>query len=114
MKSVSRSTGSFKPSRLVGHSTHLLFVSVALALAATRAAAAAAPRPNVVFFLADDYGWADIGYHGNKAHDWNAVDTPTLDALAAAGVVGRCRLTVPRLTPRSWPSTLSTLVTDTQ
>ena len=41
----------------------------------------AAPRqPNILFILADDYGWNDIGYHGSEIH------TPSLDALAAEGV----------------------------
>ncbi len=37
-------------------------------------------RPHIVFILADDYGWNDIGYHGSE------INTPTLDALAAGGV----------------------------
>jgi arylsulfatase A-like enzyme len=36
-------------------------------------------RPNIVFILADDQGWADIGYHGSD------VKTPNLDRLAAEG-----------------------------
>lgn len=39
----------------------------------------AAP-PNVVFILADDLGWADVGFHGGPA------PTPHLDQLAAEGV----------------------------
>ncbi|MFO0876116.1 MAG: arylsulfatase [Gemmataceae bacterium] len=41
---------------------------------------AAAPRPNVVFFLADDLGRADCGFMGG-----NTIQTPHLDRLAAAG-----------------------------
>ncbi len=37
-------------------------------------------RPNIVFILADDQGWADIGYHGS------VILTPNLDRLADAGV----------------------------
>ena len=37
-------------------------------------------QPNIVFILADDYGWNDVGYHGSEIH------TPTLDKLAATGV----------------------------
>lgn len=41
---------------------------------------AAGDRPNVVFIIADDYGWNDIGYHGSE------IKTPNLDKLAANGV----------------------------
>ena len=37
-------------------------------------------QPHILFILADDYGWNDIGYHGSE------IETPTLDALAAEGV----------------------------
>lgn len=40
---------------------------------------AAAPRPNIVVILADDLGWADVGWHGTD------IKTPHLDALASAG-----------------------------
>ncbi|MBW3634972.1 MAG: arylsulfatase [Armatimonadetes bacterium] len=39
-----------------------------------------APRPNIVFILADDLGWADVGYHGQE------IKTPHIDSLAAGGV----------------------------
>jgi arylsulfatase A-like enzyme len=39
-----------------------------------------APRPNIVFILADDLGWKDVGWHGSE------IRTPQLDRLAAAGV----------------------------
>ena len=38
-------------------------------------------RPNVVIFLADDLGWADVGFHGEEV-----IETPSLDRLAAEGV----------------------------
>ncbi|NRA04067.1 MAG: arylsulfatase, partial [Myxococcales bacterium] len=40
----------------------------------------AAERPNVVILLADDLGWADVGYRGSD------IETPNIDALAAEGV----------------------------
>ncbi len=40
---------------------------------------AAAPKPNVLFILADDLGWGDVGFHGGE------IKTPHIDALAKAG-----------------------------
>src|SRR5689334_4915897 len=52
-------------------------------LLATIAAAQAqpAPRPNVVFLLADDLGWGDLGSYG--ATD---IATPSIDRIAREGV----------------------------
>ena len=59
--------------------------SVVLALAAIAPLAASADvessRPNIVIFLADDLGWADVGYHGEEV-----IETPNIDRLAAEGV----------------------------
>jgi len=43
--------------------------------------AIAAEKQNVVFILADDLGWADLGCYGSKYHK-----TPSLDRLAADGM----------------------------
>ena len=40
---------------------------------------APAPRPNIVYILADDLGWGDVGWHGSE------IKTPNLDELAKAG-----------------------------
>ena len=45
----------------------------------------AAERPNVVILLADDLGWADVGYHGGQI-DGGQIDTPNIDRLARDGV----------------------------
>lgn len=41
----------------------------------------APPKPNIVFILIDDMGWADGGCFGSKFYQ-----TPQIDALAASGV----------------------------
>lgn len=37
-------------------------------------------QPHIVFVLADDYGFNDVGYHGSE------IETPNLDRLAGEGV----------------------------
>jgi len=57
---------------------------VAVLAAATGAPAFAADKaapPNIVFILADDLGWADLGCYGSKFHE-----TPHLDKMAAQGM----------------------------
>ncbi len=49
------------------------------------AAPAAAPRPNVLFILADDLGWADLSCYGSTFHE-----TPVLDRLAQSGMRFTC------------------------
>ncbi len=44
-------------------------------------AVAAAEKPNVVVFLADDLGWADLGCYGNRFNE-----TPNIDQLARQGL----------------------------
>ena len=58
---------------------HLLAAAACLALAAAPLRAVAL-RPNILFILADDLGWGDVGFHGAKIH------TPVLDRLAREGV----------------------------
>ncbi|MFT4586899.1 MAG: arylsulfatase A-like enzyme [Limisphaerales bacterium] len=41
----------------------------------------AAPRPNIVFIIADDLGWADVGFNGAKFYE-----TPNIDRLRSEGV----------------------------
>lgn len=60
-------------------------------------------QPNILFVLADDLGYSDIGPYGGE------IATPTLDALAADGV----RLTQFYNAVRCWPSRAS-LVTGLQ
>ena len=64
-----------------------LFRSLAVALAAgllsalsSAIAANPASRPNIIFILADDWGWGDLGSHGHPY-----LKTPHLDRLATQG-----------------------------
>ncbi len=40
----------------------------------------AASQANLIIFVADDMGWADVGYHGSD------IQTPTIDRLATQGI----------------------------
>jgi len=48
--------------------------------------------PNIVFIIADDLGWNDVGFHGSE------IRTPVLDRLAAEGV----ELSQHYVTPVCW------------
>ncbi|MFP8871521.1 MAG: sulfatase-like hydrolase/transferase [Myxococcota bacterium] len=52
----------------------------AILLAASNGLADNATRPNIIIMLADDLGWADVGYHGSD------IATPSLDRLANEGM----------------------------
>lgn len=56
-------------------------------------------KPNVIFILADDLGYSDIGCYGSE------ISTPNLDALAKDGL----RFTQFYNTARCWPSRASLL-----
>lgn len=62
----------------------LIAATVALSLSCMVASASAATpvrRPNIVFILADDLGWADVSCYGAKD-----IRTPVIDRLAKDGV----------------------------
>lgn len=64
------------------HSRFGILLTVGLCLVGAAAAGRTAPRerrPNIVFILADDLGWSDVGYHGSE------IRTPHIDRLAASG-----------------------------
>ncbi len=53
---------------------------IGLAGSAFALGAAAQQKPNVVIILADDLGWADVGYHGSE------IRTPNIDRIAREGI----------------------------
>lgn len=57
----------------------LWICAVLLASLASLPLHGAAPKPNILYLLADDLGWADVGFHGPD------IKTPNIDKLAAAG-----------------------------
>ena len=59
--------------------TLALAIIGSLLLSSAALHAADAPKPNIIYFLADDFGLADIGCFGS------AYKTPNLDALATGG-----------------------------
>jgi arylsulfatase A len=58
-----------------------LALALACAPASAAASAAASARLNVVFILADDLGWGEVGVYGQKK-----IPTPNIDRLAEQGM----------------------------
>ena len=76
---------------------HLLPISAALGLLCSWVishSSLAAERPNIVFILADDLGYSDLGCYGSE------IETPNLDSLAKNGL----RFTQFYNTARCWPT----------
>ncbi len=55
--------------------------SIILVLLTITTASSAPPKPNVIYILADDLGYGDLGCYGQKT-----LTTPSLDKLAAEGM----------------------------
>jgi arylsulfatase A-like enzyme len=58
-----------------------LFHLIAAAVLMLASVSAQPTKPNILFIVGDDMGYADVGFHGCKD-----IPTPNLDALAASGV----------------------------
>ena len=54
-------------------------LALAVLTCAAPSVGAASGQPNVLYIVADDLGWKDVGFHGSD------IKTPNLDELAAGG-----------------------------
>ncbi|MCA9190522.1 MAG: sulfatase-like hydrolase/transferase [Planctomycetales bacterium] len=61
------------------------YVVLALVIDRVSTAAGKGERPNILFILADDWGWGDLSCHGHPY-----VKTPNIDRLAAEGTDFKC------------------------
>ena len=59
------------------HTKHLLI----LALSLSANVLSAAERPNIIFIVADDLGYAELGCYGQKI-----IETPNIDQIAKEGI----------------------------
>lgn len=73
---------------------YAILVSIAGCLLGLATCAHAADRPNVIFILADDMGYSDLGCYGGE------IATPNLDRLAAEGL----KFSQFYNTARCWPT----------
>ena len=59
----------------------LILAGIAVTSSACSEREAESPHPNIVFILADDLGWGDLGCYGQTMFQ-----TPGIDSLAANGI----------------------------
>lgn len=67
--------------KYLGAGTMAMALPSLLRLTAAQPAEKAGRKPNILFIVGDDIGFADVGFHGCKD-----IPTPNLDALVASGV----------------------------
>ena len=84
---------SLQPLVMPGKDAMSTALKMCLLLAFLPASLQAAEKPNIVLILADDLGWADIGYNNP------AVYSPHLDRLAETGVTFTQHYVMPQCTP---------------
>jgi arylsulfatase A-like enzyme len=67
--------------KYIHRATRLITVGLGLWVSAGAVLSADSNRPNIILIMADDLGYGDTGFNGNKI-----IQTPHLDALAQRGV----------------------------
>src|SRR5260221_2489948 len=97
---MKRATGSCTAGRMP-RSRWLRDLSVSVAVVLSSTCSQPARPPDIVILLADDLGWADVGYHANAdgAVGSAPLKTPEIDALARAGLRLERYRTAPLCTP---------------
>jgi arylsulfatase A len=67
--------------KAMGLGATMLATQSCTSISGTNTAKTSEGRPNIIFILADDLGWAELGCYGNKFNE-----TPNLDKLASGGM----------------------------
>ena len=71
----------FRVSKSIPPSRRQVLAATVATLAGSRLARAADPKPNILFIMADDFGYADSSCYGRTDYS-----TPNIDRLAAEGM----------------------------
>src|SRR5262245_53952937 len=71
----------FPASLLTVFTTAFVVAAATPAMAAEQKSGAQARKPNILVIVADDLGYADLGFQGGKD-----IPTPHIDSLAASGI----------------------------
>ncbi len=67
--------------KVMGVGATMLTTNSCTGISRTNTGKKSAGRPNIIFILTDDLGWAELGCYGNKFNE-----TPNLDKLASQGM----------------------------